>query len=898
LKEEIMLNWKQLTAFIIAAFIGVIVLYVAFYFIFLDLFVDLWWFRSLELEGYFWLRLLYRFFISGGVTLIFFAIFFAHFWIASRYLGLNPPDDVLADSEKRHKFQKFSDMFMSGSLKIFTPLSLVLAIAIAMPFYDQWEAAILYVFGRDSGVAEPVYGHDVSFYLFSYPMYQLIQKELLITAVLLFLLVAFLYWVEHNFVPNQKKGYPKGVKIHLTILMSFVILFVVWGFLLYRFSLLYYDNHQPVFFGPGFVEIRYILPLIWASIAFFLGLSISAITWFFSHGHRSMVSTLVFLVLFFGALGLQKVQFIPDLITSLIVKPNPVTTEKPFMQNNITATLAAYDLERIDTIDYEVRVDPTADIIKWGKQEHFENIPVWDRHFLLDVYNQLQGIRPYYNFPSVDEDRYFLYNHKLQVNLAAREINISKLPNEAQNWENEHLRYTHGFGVVMTPAAQDAGIPIKWYIRDLNLHSSVDFKIDKPDIYYGQGRYEYAIVPNKLDVVGLSGKDTALTGEFKGMGGIPISSFFRKLLFAFYFKDEKIFFSVNITRKSRMRIRRNITDRITTLAPFLHLDKDPYLVISEDRMFWIQDAYTVSDWYPVSQPESSDFLSGNEDFNYIRNSVKIIVDAYDGTTNFYISDPSDEIIKAYSRAYPGVFKELEEMPEYLQKHLRYPRDLYYLQMHVYSKYHQKTPELFYEQAETWEFAKAGGKQVHPYYITMDFGNCNDTEEFVLINPMTPIHRDNLSMLGAAGVLDKNTCSKKYSPGITIYKFHKDIQVNGPAQVDALIDQSPEVSEQFTLWDQHGSSVKRGRMVILPMGKHSVLYVQPIYLISTETKIPELTRVIVSIGNEVVMEKTLRTAFRRLKEKFIKGAKESSGSGTSTEEEPLPSPTGAGKLVIP
>ena len=878
-----MRNWKLIAAVIAVAIFAAIVIYVAFCFIFLDLLVDLWWFRSLEFESYFWLRLLYRFFIFGGVSIIFFSIFFFHFWIASRYLGLNMPDDVLLDTKKRQRFQKFSDEFMSGSLKIFTPLSLVLAVAIAMPFYNQWEDAILFFFGRDSGISEQVYGNDVSFYMFSYPMYMLIQKELLLTAVLLFFMVAFLYFFEHNFVPNQSKEYPRAVKIHLTVLLGFVILFVIWGFFLKRFSLLYYDNHEPVFFGPGFIELRYILPLIWASIFTFLCASLSVITYFFTRGRVSRVSSIVFVVLFLVAIGLQKVQVIPDLITKFIVKPNPVTTEQRFMQHNINATLDAYDLKKIDTVDYKVKVDATDDIDEWANVKHFENIPVWDREFLLDVYNQLQGIRPYYNFPSVDEDRYFLLDHKKQVNLGAREINISKLPQEAQNWENTHMRYTHGFGAVITPAAQDAGTPIKWFLRDLNLHSEVGFKIDKPDIYYGQGDYEYAIVPNRLDVVGLSGADSALSGDYKGEAGIPIGSFFRKILFAFYFKDEKIFFSVNVSRQSRMRIRRNITERINTLAPYLHLDKDPYLVVAKDKMFWIQDAYTLSRWYPVSQPAADDFLDGTHELNYIRNSVKIVVDAYDGRTYFYLADPSDAIIQAYNRAYPRFFKKLDDMPAELQQHLRYPRDIYYLQMKVYAKYHQKTPQLFYEQAETWAFATANNETVLPYYLTMDFGYCNDREEFVMINPMTPINRDNLSMVGAAGILDKDTCSNKYTPAITIYKFRKDVQVNGPAQVDALIDQSPEISEQFTLWDQHGSRVERGRMIILPMGSHSILYVQPIYMISTKTKIPELTRVIVSIGNEVVMEKTLVTAFRRLKEKFVKKAKEIGGSGTSSTE---------------
>lgn len=873
-----MRNWKLLPAIVGATLVIAIVLYVAFYFVFLELLVDLWWFRSLELEAYYWLRLFYRFILSGVVTAVFFAIFYFHFWIASRYLGLNPPDEVLLDADKRQRFQRFAEVFMDGSAKVYTPLSLMLAIVIAIPFYNQWESALLFFFGSTAGVSEPVYGNDISFYLFSYPVYMLIQHELLITAILLFFLVGFLYWLEHIFVPNQNQEFPLGAKIHLTILIVFVVLFVVWGFLLDRFSLLYTDSHEPVFFGPGFVEIRYQLPLIWLSIVTVLATAVTAIIFIFSEKHRVKTPFFISVVALLAVFVLQKVQMIPDLIEKYIVNPSPVTTEKFFMQNNIDATLDAYDLNKITTIDQTIVVDATKDIEEWGSKKHFENIPVWDREFLTDVYMQLQGIRPYYRFLSVDEDRYSINEHLQQVNLAAREMNIKKLPEAAQNWENEHLRYTHGYGAVVTPAAQDAGRPIIWYLRDLNMSSSVGFSVKFPDIYYGQEDYEYAVVPNSLTIPGLSGTDPGSNEDYEGKAGIPIPSFFRKALLAFYFKDEKIFFSTNITRKSRVMMRRNIIERINTITPFLHLDKDPYLVITKDRFFWIQDAYTLSSYYPVSKPAADDFLDGKHEFNYIRNSVKIIVDAYNGSTSFYISNPSDPIIQAYSRAYPGVFQKLEKMPKALQKHLRYPRDLYYLQMKVYAKYHQKKPELFYEQAETWQFASVNEKPVLPYFITMDFGNCNDREEFVMINPMTPVHRDNLSMVGLASTADNKKCSDKYQPGITIYKFNKDIQVNGPAQVDALIDQNPEISEQFTLWDQHGSRVQRGRMIILPMG-NSMLYVQPIYMISTKTKIPELTRVIVSIGNEVVMDKTLWSAFKRLKQKFIEEASDT-GSGTT------------------
>ena len=878
-----MRNWKLLPALVGGSIAIAIVIYVTFYYLFLDLFVDLWWFRSLEMEAYFWLRLLYRFILSGGVTLLFFGIFYFHFWIASRYLGLNPPDDILLDADKRRRFQRFSEVFMDGSAKVYTPLSLILAIMIALPFYNQWESAILFFFGSSAGVTEPIYGNDVSFYLFSYPTYILIQQELLITAVLLFFMVGCLYWVEHIFVPDQNQEFPLGAKVHLTILIAFVVLFVAWGFLLDRFSLLYTDSHEPVFFGPGFVEIRYQLPLIWLSIGTFIASAVTAVIFIFSEKHRVKAPFFISIVAFLAVIGLEKVKIIPNLIDTFIVKPSPVSTEGGFMKSNIEATLNAFDFNNIKIIDFKVGLDPSDDIEKWSSKKHFANIPVWDREFLTDGYKQLQGIRPYYQFVEVDEDRYFINDHFQQVNLSAREMNIEQLPREAQNWENTHLRYTHGYGAVVTPAAQDAGKPIKWYLRDLNMSSNFGFSVKHTDIYYGQEKYKYAIVPNKLSIAGLAANDPSLNSEFEGKTGIPITGFLRKALFSFYFKDEKIFFSQNISSKSRVLMRRNIIERINTLTPFLHLDKDPYLVITKDRFYWVQDAYTLSNYYPVSKPAADNFLDGKHKFNYIRNSVKIIVDAYDGSTDYYISDPSDPIINAYSAAYPGVFKALDEMPSELQKHLRYPRDLFYLQMKIYAKYHQQTPSLFYEQAETWQFANVDDTPVLPYYITMDFGHCNDREEFVMINPMTPVHRDNLSMIGIASTADNDKCNDDYKPGITIYKFPKDIQVNGPAQVTALIDQNPEISELFTLWDQHGSSVQKGRMIILPMA-HSILYVQPIYMISTKTKIPELTRVIVSIGNEVVMDKTLWSAFKRLKNKFIQEAKESDQSTSMGEIE--------------
>ncbi|NOS74347.1 MAG: UPF0182 family protein [Methyloglobulus sp.] len=878
-----MRNLNFIPAIIITTIVVSIVLFVAFHFIFLDLFVDLWWFQSIRLENYFWLRLLYKFFLSGAVTLFFFTIFFFHFWIASRYLGLNPQDEVLSNFDQNVKFQKFSEKFLYGSAKIYTPVALILAIFIAIPFYDQWETTLLYFFGNRSGVTESVYGNDISFYLLSLPIYKLIQPELLSTAVLIFLMVGALYWLEHIFVPNQNRELHPGAKIHLGVLIGFVVLFVVWGFMLQRFSLLYTDSHEPVYYGPGTIEIRYQLPLIWLGIVSFLAMAVTAGVYIFSDMHRNKTPFFIALATFLVIWGLPNVEFIPDFISKYIVNPNPVRTERPFIQHNIDATWNAYDLKNIKTVDLPVKLNAAEDIATWSSQKRFENIPVWDREHLISSYKQLQEIRPYYQFTNVDEDRYPIFDHTRQVNLSAREINTSKLPEEAQNWENIHLRYTHGYGAVITSAAQDADKPLVWYLRDLNMSSSAGLDVKYPDIYYGEGQYDYAIVPNKLKVVDISSSnlsaDPGISKDYHGEGGIQIDSLFRKALLAIYLKEEKIFFSTNISNESKIKINRNIASRINKLTPFLHLDNDPYLVVGKDRLYWIQDAYTLSNKYPVSKPQEFEFARDKHRFNYIRNSVKIVVDAYDGDLDFYISDPSDAIIQAYDNAYPGLFKNLKEMPDELRQHLRYPRDLYSLQMKVFAKYHQQTPEAFYEQGETWQFATVRDNPVMPYYQTMDFGNCNDKEEFVLINPMTPVNRDNLSMIGLAGVMDKDKCGQDYKPGITVYKFGKDVQVNGPAQVEALINQNPEISANFTLWGQAGSTVEMGRMIILPMG-NTVLYVQPIYLTSTKNRIPELTRVIVSIGDRLVIDTTLWSAFNRLKQFYLKDAADIKETGAA------------------
>jgi len=833
--------------------------------------IDLWWFQSLDYGGYFWLRFLYRYILSGGVTLFFLLIFFLNFWAASRYLGVDP--DTLADlanTSDGRRSRRVLAVFQQGSLKVFTLLSLLLAVAIAWPFYANWEQGLLFFFGPKAGVEEPVFGNDISFHLFQLPIFHLVQRALLLAFGILTLGIAALYWMENRITSEVKHDWPVGAKIHLSGLVVVTGLILAWGFLLKRYELLNVAAHEPVFFGPGFVDIRYHLPLIWVMVLSLLA-GIAALLAQF-HSGKGLHAAAACGVLFIAAWGLRQVNVIPQMLDRFVVKPNPVKAEREFMKHNIDATLQAYDLDKVESIDVTAATD-LEDILDPHIRETLHNIPVWDPEFLDDVYQQMQGIRPYYKFSDVDVARYQLKGQMEQVNLAAREVNTDNLPPAAQTWENLHLRYTHGYGAVITPAAQEGGVPMRWYLRDLNLRSDVGFAVEKPDIYFGLEKLDYAIVPNRLDVVGISSLDEVSSQNYSGRGGIPIESLFRKLLVALYLKEERVFFTVAIDGSSQLLIRRNIVERIKTLTPYLSLDNDAYIAVTPTRVYWIQDAYTRSDLYPVAKSSQFAFSGESEErtFNYIRNSVKIVIDTFDGTVDYYVTDSTDPIVRAYRRAYPGLFKDMSDMPPLLLDQLRYPRDMFVIQMNIFARYHQREPALFYQQAETWNFAKVQDKFVKPYYLTTYLEGCGDMNNFVLLSPMTPIGRSNLSVLAIGGAQSQDRCGTSYSKQIVFYKFSKDVQVDGPSQVSALIDQDPVVAQQFTLWDQKGSAVIRGRIIILPVG-NSILYVQPVYLVSTAaTKIPELTRVILSLGNVVVMDTSLEAAFNKLEAKLKAGA---------------------------
>lgn len=839
-----MKSWKKRVLVPVIVLVGLLVAFALMMLVFVDFFVDSWWFQSQEMTLYFFLRLVYRYLVFLFFAALFFGIFFVNFWIASRFIGLF---DASADPNKKNLIKRLH----SGLKRFYLPLSLLMALPIAGPMYLNWQQALLYLFGGTSGVADPLFGKDVSFYLFRLPIYHLVQKEVLLTFVILFLVVLFLYWYEKRLMADGDRALPRRARLHLGILALFIVGILCWGVFLERYDLVYRTTNLPVFFGPGYVEMNIVLPLIWLSVIFLAATGVSLVITL-NRGRGWKVTVALALLFVICALG-KNADFFTDAVRKYLVAPNQLGRERPYIEASIQSTLAAFGLSAVESRDFKTQSPPSFDAGDPALLRRLQNIPVWDRDILDGVYEELQGIRTYYSFPTIDVDRYIVEGAYRQVYLGAREIRFSKLPQAAQNWINLHLQYTHGLGVAMIPAAQAGDEFMTWFIKDVPPKSDFGLPINRTSIYYGLEDKPYAIVPNDSGEIGSPVGDDESIVHYDGNGGVAVDSLWRKLLFAIYFKDKNIFFTAKTNDRSRFLFRRNIIDSITHITPFLKLDQDPYVVSTADGLFWIQDAYTIANNYPLA-PTVAD------GYNTIRNSVKIVVDAYHGKVSYYTPPTGDPIIEAYRRMYPGMFRPLEEMPGALKKHIRYPRDIFSTQVAIYATYHQQDPERFYRQEDIWEFSKiAMGRKLvpaKPYYLTLDLIQPG-LEDFLLFMPLSPFGRDNLRALMIAGS-DGDNYGKLFA-----YRFSRDQQVYGPAQIHSLINQDVVISEQFTLWDQQGSEIILGKMIIEPTGG-SLLYIQPVYLQEEgPIKIPQLKRLIMALDDAVVMAPSLEEAAVKL-----------------------------------
>ena len=723
-----------------------------------------------------------------------------------------------------------------------------LAMLVAWGEVDNWRVFLQFLYQAPFGANDPVYDKDISFYLFTLPALVAIKNWLVFTLFLSVLFVAAIYWVHGDieYTAQRRSMSPRPIA-HGSVLLGFFFAVKAWSYGLERYQLLYGDNGVVV--GASYTDIHVGLPVLWLLI----GLSIiAAIAAWANVKVRTFRIPVAAVVLVFGGSFVFFGVF-PAFFNRVFVKPNELQLEKPYIQRNIELTQLAYNLHQITAKPFPAEKDLTFKTLETNKAT-INNIRLWDWHPLTDAYVQLQEIRTYYKFHDVDVDRYWLDGAYQSVMLSARELKSSLLPPNAQTWVNSHVLFTHGNGIVMSPVTRSTadGLPV-FYLRDIPPISTGGPEIREPRIYYGEETDTYVLVKGSTPEFDYPKGKENIYATYDGTGGIPIGGVLRKNLFAWYFGDINLLLSSYITGESRIMIRRDIRERVRTIAPFLRLDRDPYLVISTGKLYWMQDAYTTSNYFPYAQPVQ------RLDLNYIRNSVKVVIDAYNGSVDFYLIDAADPIARTYQRIFPDLFKPFATMPPDLQTHIRYPEDLFRIQAQVYQAYHMEAAVVFYNREDLWQFPREPGGGgitfMNPYYIIMRLP-AEPHAEFFLMLPMVPSRRDNMIAWLAA------RCDPPDYGKLIVYEFPKDKLVYGPFQIEALINQNTEISQQLTLWNQMGSRVIRGNLLVIPI-EDSILYVSPLYLRAEQGQLPELKRVIAAYGDRVVMKETLAQALSAL-----------------------------------
>jgi uncharacterized membrane protein (UPF0182 family) len=728
---------------------------------------------------------------------------------------------------------------------------LFLSVLMGLSAFDSWMTVLQYMYDSQFGVADPIFSKDAGFYVFTLPLYSFVQKWFLAALFLVFIVVGLSYYLDQAIVlqENSLYVYPK-VKSHLGVLGGLFFLDLAWSYRLKLYSLMY--SSSGVAYGASYADVHAQIPAYWALLILAV---VMAVLLFFMPVLKKWKWALYIIGLYFVALiGLSWIY--PTIIQKYIVKPNELAKETPYIENNIKFTRLGFGLDKALEQPF-----PLKDTLTYGDIEKnsatIHNIRLWDRRPLIQTYKQLQEIRLYYNFKSVDVDRYHFRDKYTEVALAARELSSSQLPTPARTWVNAHLVYTHGYGVVMSPVNEETGDGMpKFIIQDIPPQSSNSIQVTRPEIYYGEETDDFTIVHTKTKEFDYPKGDQNVYTSYQGKGGVQISSFFRRLVYAIDLSDLNILLSGYITDRSRIMFHRSITDRDRTIAPFLAYDSDPYLVVGGDgHLYWIHDAYTMTSMFPYSEPVYR--AQGRDTFNYVRNSVKVVIDAYNGDVSYYVVDPSDPIIQTYRKIFPTLFKPIDAMPSFLRQHLRYPSDLFIVQAQMYATYHMTDPQVFYNREDLWSIPHtvfSGVPQsILPYYIIMRLPGAT-SEEFILMLPLTPSKKDNMVAWMCA------RCDGRDYGQLLIYTLSKDKLIYGPMQIEARINQQPSISAELTLWGQQGSSVIRGNLLVIPI-EHSFIYVEPVYLQATQSQMPQLKRVIAVEDGRVVMEKNLDAALR-------------------------------------
>lgn len=856
----------RISGVVVASAIALIVLLLVFALV--DLVTEWMWFDSLGLTAVYWTGLFARLTLFVVGACVFMALFAANVLVARRLAyglavrqrraGVNATWEELLS-------QIGAQMARGGSYSRLINVAVLfagglLAFFMGLVSTGSWLIVLQFLNRSVFGVADPAFGNDVGFYVFVMPVLRAIEGWLFLAWILIGLSAVAVYAVVVTYelaVNIGQVGFPlsRGIKGHIVCLAAVGFVLIAGHHVLDMFDLV--RSTRGAAYGAGFTDVNIQRPaqMVMAAAALFAAaLSIAAA---FGRGLRLLVVGAGVWLAVMLVVGWA----FPTLVQNVDVAPNELDRERPYIGATIRSTRAAFRLDGVE--EHDVAYQPSVSgAALAADRETVDNIRLWDYRPLKDTYRQIQAIRQYYQFDDVDVDRYTIDGQYRQVMLAARELVPDQLPREAQSWVSRQLQYTHGYGIVMSPvnAVSQEGLP-DLIVRDIPPVGQVP--ITRPEIYFGRQTNHYVVTGTSTPEFDYpSGDSGVFVPQYGGRAGISVGSFLRRLLFAMKFQDVNFVLNGSFREESQLLYRRNIADRARQIAPFLRLDPDPYVVVADGALYWIQDAYTISDRYPYSepyQPVAQNGVRRPRAFNYIRNSVKVVTSAYDGTVHFYVADPSDPLIQTYERIYPSLFVPVDDAPAAIRSHFRYPEEMFRIQAEKYRLFHIQDPRVFYLREDQWTIPKElyynKEQPVEPYYVIMKLPG-DEHPEFILILPFTPTNRDNMiSWLAARS--DQPEYGK-----MLLYKYPKDTVIYGPFQIETRMDQVPEISSQFALWNQAGSQVIRGNLLVIPVGQ-SALYVEPIYLQATASPLPELKRVVVANGDRIVMEASLSDAIARL-----------------------------------
>ncbi|WP_024546652.1 UPF0182 family protein [Picosynechococcus sp. NKBG15041c] len=765
-------------------------------------------------------------------------------------------------------------------------IAVVLSLCFGTILANNWVRVFQGWFRIDFGQTEPIYGHDVGFYVFTLPIWQILDfwLEGLFLYALVSVTLCYLLSGE-SFSQGKFPGFSPAQLCHIDLLAGCLFLTIAGRHWLTRYELLY--SKLGVVYGVGYtnINVNQHVEALLALVALAIASWCFGLVWY--QGRRQKITNQPRQTQVFMGIWLYLGMMVTGLVLSvasqrLIVQPNELAQERPYLEHSIASTRAAFGLGAIESKVFNPDGALTAADIA-NNPLTIDNIRLWDSRPVLQTNRQLQQIRLYYRFLDADIDRYTLRLEadqeptQQQVIIAPRELDYEAVPEQAKTWVNKHLIYTHGYGFTVSPVnrAESTGLP-QYYVQDIGAGETDDddnlttltplvreaIPIGQPRIYYGELTNNYVMTDTKVQELDYPSGEDNRYNTYDGTGGIDFGNPLKRLIFAQYLRDWRILLSNDLTENTRLLMRRNINERVQAIAPFLRFDHDPYLVVTDtgetnrlgekNYLHWIIDAYTTSDHYPYSDP-------GEHPFNYMRNSVKVVINAYNGTVRFYIADPTDPMIQTWEKAFPELFRPLNELPGNLKSHLRYPTDFFKVQSERLLSYHMQDPQVFYNREDQWEIPQelygSESQPIAPYYLIMRFPTVA-TEEFILLHPYTPTSRPNL-IAWLAGRADGDEYGK-----LLLYQFPKQKLVYGPDQIEALIKQDPIISQQISLWDREGSRAVQGNLLVIPI-EQSLLYVEPLYLEADENSVPTLARVIVVYENQIVMARNLETALKTI-----------------------------------